>query len=145
MKAKLILPLLLAVTASSALAHGGVQNPAVLARMEAMKAIGDATKVLGEMAKGARAFDADSARAAAQSIAAHAAETPALFETREDDPFSEALPGIWANFDDFTAKAGNLATLATELGTSLDSPEALRAGLDALGETCKTCHSDYRQ
>ena len=145
MKAKLILPILLTLGASAVLAHGGVQNPAVLARMDAMKAIGDATKVLGEMAKGATAFDTETARAAAQTIANHAAETPALFEAREDDPMSEALPGIWENFEDFTAKAADLETLAATLVTGLDSPEALRVGLGELGASCKACHSEYRQ
>ncbi|MCB1350342.1 MAG: cytochrome c [Maritimibacter sp.] len=145
MKAKYILPLFLAVTASAALGHGGVQNAAVLARMEAMKAIGDATKVLGEMAKGAVAFDANAARAAAETIATHAADTPALFEAREADPKSEAKPGIWENFADFTAKAKDLEGLAGDLATGLDSPEPLRAGLGQLGDACKACHTEYRE
>ena len=123
MKAKYILPLFLAVTASAALGHGGVLNAAVLARMEAMKAIGDATKVLGEMAKGAVAFDANAARAAAETIATHAADTPALFEAREADPKSEAKPGIWENFADFTAKAGDLGF------TKALAQEGARAGI----------------
>lgn len=145
MKAKLVLPILLAFPASAALAHGGVQNAAVLARMDAMKAIGDATKTLGEMAKGAVAFDADAARAAAQTIAMHAGDTPALFEAREDDPKSEALPGIWEDFEDFTARANDLERLAGDLATGLDSPEALRAGLGQLGQACKACHTEYRE
>lgn len=145
MKAKFILPIVLTVAASAALGHGGVSNPYVLARMDAMKAIGDATKVLGEMAKGATPFDADAARAAAATIATHAAETPSLFEAREDDPMSEAKPGIWENFADFTAKARDLEMLAGDLATGLDSPEALSAGLGQLGATCKACHAEYRE
>ncbi len=145
MKAKTILPIVLTLAASAALAHGGVQNAAVLARMDAMKAIGDATKVLGEMAKGTTAFDVEAARAAAETIASHAAETPVLFEAREDDPKSEALPGIWENFEDFTAKAADLQALAGDLAMGLDTPDALRAGLGDLGATCKACHTEYRE
>lgn len=145
MKTKTILPVLLTLAASAALAHGGVQNPAVLARMEAMTAIGDATKTLGEMAKGATAFDADIARAAARTIATHAAETPALFEAREEDPKSEALPAIWETFEDFTAKSRALETLAGNLASGLDTPDELRQGLGQLGGACKACHSEYRK
>jgi len=145
MTARIILPLLLALAASAALAHGGVQNAAVLARMEAMKAIGDATKMLGEMAKGTTAFDADAARAAARTIAAHAAETPALFEARADDPKSEALPDIWENFEDFTARSNTLEKLAGDLASTLETPDELRAGLGQLAGACKACHAAYRE
>ena len=150
MKTRTIFPILLTLATAgaatnAALAHGGVQNPAVLARMDAMKAIGDATKVLGEMAKGATAFDAATAQAAAAEIAAHAAETPALFEAPETDAKSEALPGIWDDFADFTAKAKDLEGLAGDLATGLDSPEPLRAGLGQLGDACKACHTEYRE
>lgn len=141
-----VVTLTLAVAlAGAALAHTGVQNAAVLARMDAMKGIGEATKVLGQMAKGGVPFDADAARAAAARIAVHAAETPALFEARETDPKSEALPAIWDSFDDFTAKSIALETLAAGLATSIATPQDLTAGMAALGASCKACHSEYRQ
>ncbi|NND21494.1 MAG: hypothetical protein HKO14_05350, partial [Silicimonas sp.] len=46
----------LLLVASAALAHQGVKNPAVKARMDVMSAIGDNTKLLGRMAKGEVAF-----------------------------------------------------------------------------------------
>ena len=48
-------------TMRSALAHQGVQNPAVLARMTVMSAIAEDTKILGSMAKGDTAFAAEPA------------------------------------------------------------------------------------
>ena len=150
MKTRTIFPILLTLATAgaatnAALAHGGVQNPAVLARMDAMKAIGDATKVLGEMAKGATAFDAATAQAAAAEIAAHAAETPALFEAPETDAKSEALPGIWEDFADFTAKASALEARADTLASGLETPDDLNAGLGQLGEACTACHKAYRE
>ncbi|NQY62048.1 MAG: cytochrome c, partial [Cognatishimia sp.] len=47
--------------ASMALAHNGVKNPAVMARMQGMEQIGAASKVLGNMARGRVAFDAEAA------------------------------------------------------------------------------------
>lgn len=133
------------LVASAALAHNGVKNAAVMARMNAMSGIGAEMKTLGEMAKGAAAFDANTAQAAAAAIAKHAAKTPALFEAQEDDPKSEATPAIWTNFADFTEKAAAMETIALDLSKSISTPGDLGAALKALGDTCKACHTDYRQ
>ncbi|MGV6850215.1 MAG: c-type cytochrome [Marinibacterium sp.] len=145
MKPTLTLTAALLIAATAALAHSGVKNPAVKARMAAMSAIGDATKILGQMAKGQTAFDAATARAAAQTIAEHAATTPDLFEAPETDPKSEALPVIWTKYEDFTAKALELHKVAEGLAETIQTPEDLRAGLGQLGGACKSCHSVYRQ
>lgn len=134
----------LAMIAAAALAHEGVKDPQVKARMDAMEEIAAATKVLGQMARGATAFDAEEAHGAAASIAARAAEVPALFEAQADDPTSEALPAIWQNFGDFTAKAGAMEQ-AARAATAISSPADLGPALSALGTTCKDCHGPYRE
>ena len=131
--------------ATATFAHDGVQNAAVKARMDAMAKIGESTKVLGLMAKGATPFDAAQAQAAALAIATHAAQTPDLFRMQEDDPKSEALPVIWEKLDDFTAKAGALQAVATQYSTSISSLEDVQAALISLGGQCKACHSTYRE
>ena len=130
--------------AGPVLAHGDVKNPVVKMRHAAMKAIADNTKVLGEMAKGALPFDAAKAQEAAVAIAAQAAMTPALFEDPSNtDPKSEALPAIWDDFADFTAKSDALVAAAEGLDTS--SLDGVRAGLGQIGGACKACHSKYRE
>lgn len=133
------------LSAGIAAAHGGVQNDAVKARMDAMSGIGSNMKILGLMAKGATPFDANAARAAAATIANHAAATPELFEAQENDPKSEAKPEIWTNFYDFTAKAGDLETVAFGLSASIISFDDLVPAITNLGTTCKSCHAIYRQ
>lgn len=132
------------VTATAALAHQGVQNPAVKTRMDGMSAIAQNMKTLGQMTKGATAFDAATARSAAAAIAELAAATPGLFEADETDPKSEARPEIWTNFDDFAAKATELETIATGFSTSINESSDLNAAMSALGANCKSCHSIYR-
>ncbi|MEP1352870.1 MAG: cytochrome c [Tateyamaria sp.] len=132
------------ITATAALAHQGVQNPAVKARMDEMSAIAANMKTLGQMAKGATEFDAVVARSAAAAIAKHASATPGLFGANETDPMSEARPEIWSNFEDFTAKATELESLAIGFSTSIDDPSDLKAAMGALGVNCKSCHSVYR-
>ena len=131
--------------ATVALAHTGVKNPTVLARMHTMLLIGDATKVLGEMAKGTTPFDAAKAEEALASIAAKAADVPALFKAQEDDPKSEALPAIWEDYEDFSAKAKALEIAASEAAGSLTSVQEVGAALQSIGQTCKGCHSQYRE
>jgi cytochrome c556 len=142
---KPILTGLFILAGAAALAHSGVQNQAVLARMEAMNSIGDAMKVLGRMAKGQATFDASAAQDAAAGIARHSADTPALFKAQETDPKSEARPAIWTDFADFTAKARALETAALDVSKSLTSPDDLVPAMQRLGQACKSCHSLYRE
>ena len=134
-----------ATCATVVLAHTGVKNPAVQARMHGMTMISDNVKVLGTMAKGQVDFDAASARAAAQAIADHAAQSVDLFVPNETDPKSEALPAIWENFDDFTTKAEALQTLDADLAASVASLDDVRTAMPSIGATCKACHSKYRE
>lgn len=131
--------------AGAAWAHSGVKNPAVMARMNAMSGVQEGMKVLGDMAKQTRAFDAEAAQQAAVKIAGHAEETPALFEAQEDDPKSEARPAIWENFADFTAKSDAMRDTARAVSANMTSLDDVRAGLKQLGETCTACHKLYRE
>ena len=131
------------LVASAVFAHQGVTNPAVMARMDGMSAIAAETKLLGEMAKGARAFDVEAAQAAARAIAAHGAEIPALFEAPETDPKSEALPAIWEDFASFEAAASALVTAAQ--AADLTTPEGLAPAVAAIGATCGACHKRFRE
>ncbi len=128
-----------------ALAHGGVKNAAVMARMETMKSIGDAMKVMGSMVEGKTEFDAATARAAAADVARFAAQTPALFKAPENDPKTEALPAIWQRFEDFATKAQETERLADRLAQTLETKADLDAGLLQLGASCKACHKEHRK
>ena len=129
--------------ASMALAHNGVKNPAVMARMQGMEQIGAASKVLGNIARGRVAFDAEAAASAKAALAQQAAEIPVLFEAQEDDPKSEALPAIWSDFADFTAKADALRDAAEAMDVT--SAETIAAGMGAVGGSCRSCHKAYRK
>ena len=141
----LTLPALALLVSLPALAHDGVQNPAVMARMEGMSGIAQSMKTLGQMSKGALDFDADIARKAAESAAQHAAMIPDLFAEPEDDPKSEALPAIWENFDRFSALAADLENAALTAAQTISAPGDLKAAMQSLGATCKSCHSEFRK
>lgn len=131
--------------AATALAHGGVKNPQVMARMNAMSAIADNMKILGQMAKGETSFDAAKAQAAATAVAEHAAQSVTLFEAPASDPKSEALPAIWENYPDFTDTAVALEKAALSAATTITSLDTLRAAVPSMGQTCGACHKLYRK
>ena len=94
------------------------------------------------MARGKIPFDAAQAERAKAKLSAAAAGIPAAFEVQAEDPKSEALPAIWSNWDDFTAKSVAMETAVSGLDTS--SLEDLRAGLGPIGRSCGGCHKSYR-
>jgi len=129
--------------AGAAVAHSGVTNPAVMARMEAMSAIAAEVKALTQMARGEVAFDAAEVATRMQAIAATGADVPALFEEPETDPKSEASPAIWVSYPEFTMRAVAMID-AARAGADAADEFALEEALSALGQTCKSCHGSFK-
>lgn len=129
---------------TAGLAHQGVQNPAVLARMEGMSAMADHVEVIGTMARGIAPFDAAAANAALAGIAGEANRIVDLFEQPETDPRSEARPLIWENYADFGTRAMELELAAVQLTGSVENRESLAIALRRVGALCSGCHEDYR-
>ena len=135
--------LALIASTGAALAHSGVTNPAVLERMEAMSTIAAEVKALTGMARGEVGFDAAEVARRMETIAATGAQVPVLFEAPETDPKSEAAPTIWTSYPEFTRRAVAM-TDAAEAGAGATDPAALQAALDALAETCRSCHASFK-
>ena len=123
-------------------AHNGVKDPQVMARMQVMSQVGDATKVLGNMARGKISFDATEATSAAAKLKEASEQVVPTFTPQASDPKSEAKPEIWSRFDAFSEEADALTAAAEAIDTS--SLSALQQGLGAVGQTCKSCHSEFR-
>lgn len=132
----------LILVAGVAVAKEGVQDPTVKARMDLMATIGMNTKILGDMATDRTAFDAAAAQAAQAALVAASADIAAKFEPQATDPVAEAKPEIWTNWDDFVAKGEALNAAAVALDPS--SLDGVKAGMGAIGGTCRDCHSLYR-
>lgn len=100
---------------AAAYAHGGATG-IVKERMEAMESMGDAVKKLAAMMRGETEYDAATIRAEAETIRQHAGQAiTSLFPEGSDGGPSEAKPGIWSNWDEFTALAMQLETFAEGL------------------------------
>ncbi|WP_407493805.1 c-type cytochrome [Pseudooceanicola sp. MF1-13] len=134
----------LIASGTAAFAHSGVKNPDVMNRMMGMSELAKQMKVIGTMAKGEAAFDADAANAALAKISEEASYIPSLFENKATDPKSEALPAIWDNWDSFTAHATELEELAGGLAGTIQAEADLGPAMGQLGKSCGACHADFR-
>jgi len=107
--------------------------------------------LLGGMAKGDIAYDADAASAAAANLAALSQlDQSRLWPAGSDNgalgaDVTRALPAIWEAGSTIGEKAMALATAATAMeqaaGGGLD---ALRGAMGDVGKACGSCHETYR-
>lgn len=119
-------------------------------RVTHMKLLGQNMGVLGGMAQGKMDYDATAAQAAADAIASHSviAEADHFPEGSDSDtlPTSRALPAIWTNFDDFTAKSEAFTAAANAMQAAAGGGlESLQGAMGALGGSCGGCHETYRK
>ena len=141
--------LLIAGGHGPALAAGPDGQAAILARQAGFKKMGGAMKALNAQIKSGAADKAAMAAAAA-TILETARGQGSLFPPDSGASAgikTDALPAIWADkakFDgDMTAMVGEAGKLvATVHGGSAD---AIAAQTKALGDTCKSCHQQFRQ
>ena len=131
------------LVATAALAHSGVKDPQVKARMAGMSVLGEETKVLGQMAKGATPFNAAKAQAAITKMQVEAKRIPALFEPQADDPKSESKPAIWTDWAKFQAHVTALTDALARADVS--KPGSLNASVRAIGGACGACHKQFRE
>ena len=130
---------------SDMLAHSGVLNKDVAARMTLMSSMGRNMGVLGKMLQKKAPFDRGKAIEAINNIEQLAVETPTVFEKRVLDPKSEAKESIWEEFEAFTKISIGLSTSAKQLSSSMRSFDDLRPALISLSQSCKECHSRFRE
>ena len=102
-------------------------------------------QIIGGMAKGEAAFDAEAVNDALARMSEESARIEGLFETRADDPKSEARALIWEDFSGFTEKADDLTKVTAGLSGTIQSADDLGPLLKQVGKSCSTCHSDYRE
>jgi cytochrome c556 len=133
------------ILVSLALAHSGVNNKDVMARMKLMSDMATNMKIIGQMAKRETAFEKNQAKESLGEIARLSGETPRAFKINANDPKSEAKAEIWADFNAFTKLAERLMADSSRLAKNLETEKDLRPALLELSRSCKTCHSKYRE
>ncbi len=110
------------------LAHTGATG-IVKERMELMKSVGAAMKILAKMFKGEEAYDAEAVRKAATQIQGHGGETMTkLFPEGSLDKPTEALPTIWEDWERFELLAAQLTDYSGALARAADNPQGPGGG-----------------
>lgn len=130
-------------TATAVLAHSGVKDRQVMARMNLMSMIAEDMKVLGGMTKGTLPFDTNLAGKHADNLAGHARQIDVLFKEKATDPKSEARDEIWSDWAGFSKVTDEMEAAALALGDAQDL-STFEDAFAALGKTCTACHKDYR-
>jgi cytochrome c556 len=100
------------------------------------------------MAKGQIPFDAAVIESNAGKIAVLAPMIPDVFarDTSASGIVTEAKADIWANYDDFSAKAATTTDRANALAAAASQGKGpTMQAIGALGGSCKSCHDKYRQ
>lgn len=132
--------------AAAALADPVADDP-IEARQEIMSNVGGAAQVGGEMAKGERDFDADTALLVMRTFNSSIIGFRELFpEDSHSNGETRALPEIWENMTDFLEKAESLrADSAAVIDEPPESLDDFRAAFGMVTDNCGTCHEDYRR
>ncbi|MDU8912253.1 cytochrome c [Aestuariicoccus sp. MJ-SS9] len=106
----------LTITGVAVFAHSSATG-VVKERMDAMKAMGDATKTVGAMFSGEVAYDPNQVRNAAEIVQAHSGSAMTdLFPEGSNATPSEAMDTTWEEWETFSALARQLEVMAAGLG-----------------------------
>lgn len=105
--------------------------------------------ILGGMAQGKIAYDAEAAQRAADTLVAVSHIDPAPLWPEGSDNMSmdgtRAMPSIWDQSDDFLAKWDAFGAAAAEMQTvAATGQEALGPAMGKIGGSCKACHDSHR-
>lgn len=128
-------------------AHTGASG-VMKERMDLMKNMADAMKVMGAMFKNEVRFEPAVVAEQATFLEDHAASILETTPEGSNHHPSEALPVIWLKWSDYVASADDLAAesakLAAIAGSGADQ-DAARDQYVRLGKTCGSCHDRFRK
>ena len=131
--------------AAGLLASAALAGP-IADRQKSMKEQGGALKVIAEMLKGERAFDAAMVKSVGDDLVAHFEHDKVLFPAGSDkgDVETWAKPEVWSNKEEFIQRFDEGIALAGELAM-ITEVAALGPKLSQIGkEVCGACHEKYR-
>lgn len=141
--AALVLVGLASAGANHGFAHKGASG-IVKERMDAMKSLKGDMKAISDMFRGRTAYKNDEVKWRADRIKAHGRDFERLFPSGSTDGPSEASPRIWSEWSRFMQQTGDMTAAARGLMNAARDKTAARKAFGELGQTCRTCHDDYR-
>jgi cytochrome c556 len=146
MKKPLIIIAVLLSVSSLVYAHSGATG-VVKSRMDMMGDVAKSMKIIGQMIKGATAYDPDTAKSAALEIRAHSRMFGGLFPEGSTKHPSEALPVIWEDWEEFIQLFDQMEVASEKLSalvSTASKADELKFQFATLGKTCASCHEKFR-
>ncbi len=138
-------PLMAAAIVAFSATLAMAQNDPVAQRIAVMKRVGEATKPVAEMLKGAEPFDAAKVKAALDTYQTSAKDMPALFPVDSmAGKDSTAAPKIWENKADFDAKFTAFSKASAAAAAKITDEASFKTEMKTVLGSCKGCHDDYR-
>lgn len=114
-------------------------------REAAMKTVGGSMKVSANFVQGKKPFDAATAKASMEKVAAAATAFPTYFPAGSEKADKLAAPAIWTSKADFEARAAKLATDATAAAAAADGgANSFKVAFATVASNCRGCHQTYR-
>lgn len=149
MKALIVAAVALLPLSGAALAEDGPFAAQVAARKGIMEYYAVNLGALGSMAKGETPYDAASAKAAADALAAASNLDISMLWPKGSDkdahPGTNALPALWAEGADVGGKIKLLheATAAMQAAAPAGLDQ-LQGAMKGIGDACTACHKAFR-
>jgi cytochrome c556 len=131
--------------APPATAHKGATG-VVMHRMHMMKALAKAMKDMAAMLKGKQRYDPARFAMHAAAIRKHAADLPKMFPKGSNPKPSEALPGIWQDWDGFLVRLRAMDTAAAALAAvTMEGRKKVLKEYIGVAKSCTGCHTVFRK
>ncbi len=125
------------------------KNPddAIEYRQGALAVMGNHFSRIGAMASGKVPFDAKAVQANADLVVTLAKLPWSAFIEGSDKGDANARPEVWSQADKFKAASQKLedATVKLAAAAKTGDQDAVKAAFSAAGNTCKSCHDDFRK
>jgi len=122
-------------------------DDAIEYRQGALAVMGNHFSRIGAMASGKVPFDAKAVQANADLVVTLAKLPWSAFIEGSDKGDTNARPEVWAQADKFKAASQKLedATVKLAAAAKTGDQDAVKAAFSAAGNTCKSCHDDFRK
>ena len=121
------------------------QSDPLAARKAIMKGVGDQSRIARDMIDGKMPFNADAAKKVFATFEDAAGKMPALFPDNSKGGDTAALPAVWENKSDFTAKFAKFGADSKAAAAQVKDLDSFKAQMGEVGKNCGGCHNTYRK
>ena len=122
-------------------------NQVLTKRIALFKQLSHAMEPLNDIRNGRRAFDAAQVLVDAKALDALSVQPWRYFPLDGNYPPTRALPGIWTTPEDFDRAKDHFLGAVDNLvaAAKAGNPAQVNHAIDAVSESCKACHRDFRR